>query len=244
MFHDSIPRTRTCIGVILAGAVRAFGADHAFAQAHSLFSLSQEVREPATRSEAPLDAAERELLKAAGHIVEPDPVEIVRHRTARIDLAYLDALREEPSAGEREGPVPRLEKPKKSSGLRLNLFDDATFDLVEIDISATPRGFTLTATVKGSLFGTATLAVSGDVVSGLVRVQRGIYTIRSAGGGRVAIRQVKPPPPDLATPEPPLLTVGAPRSGLVHNEAAEDEGDAVVDLLILWSPAALRMLAA
>lgn len=230
MFHDSKPRTTTRVGLVIAWAVYTLGtAGNVFAQAHPLFSLSQEVGEPAIRSEDPLDAGERDLLKAAGHTVEPEPVEIVRHRIARIDLAHLDALREEPS--------PRMAKPKKSSGLRLNLFDDVAFDLMDIHISATPRGFTLSAAVKGSLFGTATLAVNGDVVSGLVRVQRGIYTIQSVGGGRVAIRQVKPPPPDLATPQPPSVG-GVPRTGLVHKEAGADEGDAVVDMLVLWSPAA------
>ena len=253
MHHDSRPRFGTHMGLVIAGAVFVLGgAGNAFAQAHPLFSLSEEVREPAIRSEDPHDAAERELLKEAGQTVEPESAEVIRHRIARIDLAHLDALRgaltgeregpaprmEEPSAGEREELAPRMEDPGKSSGVRLNLFDDAAFDLMDLDISATPRGFTLSATVKGSLFGTATLAVNGDVVSGLVRVQRGIYTIRSVGGGRVEIRHVRPPPPDLAPPEPPLLTAGAPRAGFVHKEAAEDDGDAVVDLLILWSPAA------
>ena len=243
MDHDTKPQFGTRVGLIIAGVVFALGsAGNAFAQAHPLFSLSQEMREPAIRSEDPLDAAERELLKEAGQTVEPELAEVIRHRIARIDLAHLDALRGalsgEPSAGEREGPAPRSEKTGKSSGLRLNLFDDAAFDLMDLDISATPRGFTLSAAVKGSLFGTATLAVNGDVVSGLVRVQRGIYTIRSVGGGRVEIRHVRPPPPDLAPPEPPLLTARAPRTGFVHKGAAEDEGDSVVDLLILWSPAA------
>ena len=237
MFHDSMPRRDWArVGMIIAGVVCALGgADNAFAQAHPLFSLSQEVREPAIRSEDPLDGAERRLLKAAGHVAEPEPAEVVRHRIARIDLAHLDALREA-LGGEREGLAPRLEKPENISGLRLNLFDDAAFDLMDIDISATPRGFTFSAAVKGSLFGTATLAVNGDVVSGLVRVQRGIYTVRSVGGGRVAIRQVKPTSPDLATPLPP--SVGVPRTGFVHKEAVVDEGDAVVDVLVLWSPAA------
>ena len=238
MHHDRRPKLRTRAGLVVAGAVFVLGgAGNAFAQAHPLFSLSQEVREPAIRSEDTLDAAERELLKEAGQTVEPEPAEVIRHRIARIDLAHLDALRGALS-GEREGPAPRMEKTGKSSDLRLNLFDDAAFDLMDLDISATPRGFTLSAAVKGSLFGRATLAVNGDVVSGLVRVQRGIYTIRSVGGGRVEIRHVRPPPPDLAPPEPPLLAAGAPRAGLVHKEAAEDEGDSVVDLLILWSPAA------
>ena len=238
MHHDRRPKLRTRAGLVVAGAVFVLGgAGNAFAQAHPLFSLSQEVREPAIRSEDTLDAAERELLKEAGQTVEPEPAEVIRHRIARIDLAHLDALRGALS-GEREGPAPRMEKTGKSSDLRLNLFDDAAFDLMDLDISATPRGFTLSAAVKGSLFGTATLAVNGEVVSGLVRVQRGIYTIRSVGGGRVEIRHVRPPPPDLAPPEPPLLTAGAPRAGLAQKEAAADEGDAVVDLLILWSPAA------
>ena len=253
MHHDSRPRLGTHMGLVIAGAVFVLGgAGNVFAQAHPLFSLSQEMREPAIRSEDPLDAADRELLKEAGQTVEPELAEVIRHRIARIDLAHLDALRgalsgereepaprlEEPSAGEREGLAPRMAEPEKSWGLRLNLFDDAAFDLMDLDISATPRGFTLSAAVKGSLFGTATLAVNGDVVSGLVRVQRGIYTIRSVGGGRVEIRHVRPPPPDLAPPEPPLLTAGAPRAGFAQKKAAADEGDAVVDLLILWSPAA------
>ena len=224
----------TRAGLIIAGAVFVLGdAGNASGQAHPLFSLSQETREPAIRSLDP---------KAAGHIVDPEPVEILRRRTARIDLAHLDTLREEPPARARKGVAARMKEPNGSS-LRLNLFDDAAFDLIDVDISTTPRGFTLSAAVEGSPFGTATLAVSGDVVSGLVRTQKGIYTIRSVGGGRVAIRQVKPPPPDLATPKPPLLPVGATRTVLVHKEAAEDKddaGDAVVDvdMLVLWSPAA------
>ena len=238
MHLDSRPRFGAHIGLVIAGVVFVLGgAGNAFAQAHPLFSLSQEVREPALRSEDPLDAAERELLKEAGQTVEPELAEVIRHRITRIDLAHLDALRGA-LGGEREGSAPRMEKPKKSSSLRLNLFDDAAFDLMDLDISATPRGFTLSAAVKGSLFGTATLAVNGDVVSGLVRVQRGVYTIRSVGGGRVEIREVQPTSPDLAPPEPPLLAVDAPRAGFAHEEAAEDEGDGVVDVLVLWSPAA------
>ena len=173
MHHDRRPKLRTRAGLVVAGAVFVLGgAGNAFAQAHPLFSLSQEVREPAIRSEDTLDAAERELLKEAGQTVEPELAEVIRHRIARIDLAHLDALRGAFS-GEREGPAPRMEKTGKSSDLRLNLFDDAAFDLMDLDISATPRGFTLSAAVKGSLFGRATLAVNGDVVSGLVRVQRG-----------------------------------------------------------------------
>ena len=196
---------------------------NAFAQQHPLFSVSQELREPPARSADRLDAKERQLLKAAGHVVAHEPAEVVRRRTARIDLAHLDALREGASTG--------------AGGLQLNLFDDAAFDLMDLDISATPRGMTLSAAVAGSLFGTATLAVNGDVVSGLVRVQRGIYTIRSVGGGRVAIRQVKPSPPDLAAPEPPLRRIGGKRKALDGRPAmeADEHEDAVVDLLVLWS---------
>lgn len=196
---------------------------NAFAQQHPLFSVSQELREPPARSADRLDAEGRQLLKAAGHVVAHEPAEVVRRRTARIDLAHLDALREGVSTG--------------AQGLRLNLFDDAAFDLMDLDIEATPRGMTLSAAVAGSLFGTATLAVNGDVVSGLVRVQRGIYTIRSVGGGRVAIRQVKPPPPDLAAPEPPLRRIGGKRKALDGRPAMEagEHEDAVVDLLVLWS---------
>ena len=202
-------------------------AGNAFAEPHPLFSVSEEQRETAIGPEDRLDARARQLPRAARRAVAPQSARVVRHRTARIDFAHLDALREAPSAAER-------------TGLRLNLFDDAAFDLTGLDISATPRGFTLSAAIKGSLFGTATLAVSGDVVSGSVRVQQGTYTIRSVGGGRVAIRQVKPPPPDLRAPEPPLRPVGDQRKALGDRPAKEaSEGEnAVVDLLLLWSRAA------
>ena len=201
-------------------------AGNAFTEPHPLFSVSQEQRETAIGPEDRLDARARQLPRAAGHAVARKSARVVRRRTARIDFAHLDALRE-PSAAER-------------AGLRLNLFDDAAFDLTDLDISATPRGFTLSAAIEGSVFGTATLAVSGDVVSGSVRVQRGTYTIRSVGGGRVAIRQVQPPPPDLRAPEPPLRPVGDQRKALgdrAAKEASEGE-EAVVDLLVLWSRAA------
>ena len=202
-------------------------AGNAFAEPHPLFSVSEEQRETAIGPEDRLDARARQLPRAARRAVAPQSARVVRRRTARIDFAHLDALREAPSAAER-------------TGLRLNLFDDAAFDLTGLDISATPRGFTLSAAIKGSLFGTATLAVSGDVVSGSVRVQQGTYTIRSVGGGRVAIRQVQPPPPDLRAPEPPLRPVGDQRKAhgdRPAKEASESE-EAVVDLLVLWSRAA------
>ena len=86
--------------------------------------------------------------------------------------------------------------------LRLNLFDDADFEVRVDRVRPTRTGSFLTGRVVGMEWSDVALVVSGSVVVGSIQTPRGSYTIRSGGFGRLVIRQIDPSA--LAEGAPPL----------------------------------------
>ena len=91
-----------------------------------------------------------------------------------------------------------------AGGLRLNLFDDASFTvLVDRTAPTFSGGYSLSGRLADVEMGTATLVVTGDVVVGTVRTPEATYRIRPAGDGLHAVSQIdtaRLPPPGEPSP--------------------------------------------
>ena len=55
-----------------------------------------------------------------------------------------------------------------------------------------PAGYWLSGSIDGEVPSTLTLVVNGEIIAGTVRAAGRLYTIRAAGAGQVAIRQIDP----------------------------------------------------
>ena len=119
----------------------------------------------------------------------------IRSRTVRLDARRLAEARQ------------------PGAPLTLNLFEDATFETVVERVRPTRgAGYVMTARLPGTDWGEMMLAVNGGAVSGMVETSRGSYTIRSAGFGRLTIREIDrsaaalcATPPERAAENPPSL---------------------------------------
>ena len=87
--------------------------------------------------------------------------------------------------------------------LTLNLFDDVVVTgVVEQTAPTFFGGYSLSGRIVGKPHGTVTIVVNGKTVAGTVRTLGGTYRIRSLGGGRYAISEVKEPPLDCKVLKP------------------------------------------
>ena len=154
----------------------------------------------------------------------------IRWRTANIDLEYLAATRA------------RLGSDSSSAvGPILNLFPDTRFRATAIRFAPTLSGYSLTGSLENFKLGTVTIAVSENVVAGSIRTGEATYTIRSVGEGLVEIRQVDPTtlPPGAEPVIPSTPQARAPRASSTHvAEGAEGAERTLIDVLIVWTPAA------
>ncbi len=139
------------------------------------------------------------------------------------------------------------------ASFKLELFQDAAWDVEDIRTTQTARGYSLNGRLVGVPFGTVTLVVNDDTVIGTVRTPTGTYSIDPAGRGFVYIREVDPSdlPPlgepipahqgsmgsnDTASKRPSRIAVSRSTS------AASREGIAVVDTLLVFTPAVRKAM--
>ena len=220
--------------LLLAGSLLfALSTPSAHAQTEGLFSPP-----PIVISSEPLFASPGEspsrlhgnANKASDNVDISDTVDLeaggqtIRRRIARIDLAQLDEAR---------GAV----QAERGARLDLNLFGDSVFTAVDLRVAATITGYSISGRLEGVRFGTATLVANGDVVAGSVRTPETTFSIRSVGGGRVEIREVDPsklPPGGEPLVPPP----SALRSEPATEAAANGQDEKVIDVLVVYTPAA------
>ncbi len=167
------------------------------------------------------DYSRQSVIPATDSVSHPTSI---RHRTAKLDLDGLQALRDSDSG----------------APTGLNLFANASFRLVAPRFDATTAGYSLSADLDGIPLGTVTLVVNGEVVVGSVHTAREVYTIRSIGeGGLVQIRQLHPAA--MAFEEPhassPARANAPPRGsgGGVASVGGEEDEETIVDVLVVWT---------
>ena len=165
----------------------------------------------------------------------------VRHRLVSVDLSRLDTAR---AHVEQNG----------ESSLTLNLFDDVVLSAVVDQTTPTSAGYSLSGRIDGTGLGSVTLVMNGTVVAGAVRTPAATYTIRTAGDGILAIRQIdsmslapeEAPPPSTTLPEPdrdpPILPPGSPRSpvnsALPPAGAEGVEDGSRIDVMVVYTAGA------
>ena len=152
----------------------------------------------------------------------------VRHREVRVDFERLAHVKQTLEAG-------------KPASLHLNLFDDVAYRAVDLRLAPTGSGgYSLAGRLEGVLFGTATLVVNGGIVKGTVRTSSGTYTI-DAMDGVCHIRLVDPSTlPPLGEPLRPAESLyrGYDGSTTDQTSANADDHESVVDVLVVYTPAA------
>jgi len=128
---------------------------------------------------------------------------------------------------------------EQGSALILNLFEDAVYTAVLLDVQQNASGSqTWTGYLAESDFGSVTLVINPDgVVAGSVNLPGGMYKIRYAGNGVHAVVQIDETqlPPDS---EPiPVYNAGA-EEGNEGGVATEADSGAVIDVLVVYTPSA------
>ena len=116
----------------------------------------------------------------AGRALRPLPVDplVIRERRVGIDMEALAPL------------TAVLERGAALPALRLNLFEDVVVESLVESVDSTASGYSWSGSVAGDALGSVAMAVNHGAVSGVVRTRGRVYTIRSNGSGRYAIREV------------------------------------------------------
>ena len=159
----------------------------------------------------------------------------LRRRHARVDPGLLSEAR---ASAARGGNAEGL--------IDLNLFDDAAFQVTDLETGPTSSGYSLSGQLDGVPFGTVTLVVNGDVIVGSVRAPGATYTIRSIAGGDVEIRQTDEGTlPECAGPRavpPEAVAPGAVALGTDLAEPSVSIGStsdpSQIDVLVVYTTAA------
>ncbi len=133
-----------------------------------------------------------------------EPKAEVRERASSTPLDSLTLRRRLVSINFRQLALPQKTAAAPAGGLRLNLFDDASFTaLVDRTAPTFSGGYSLSGRLADVEMGTVTLVVNGDVVVGTVRTPEATYRIRPAGDGLHAVSQIdtaRLPPPGEPIP--------------------------------------------
>lgn len=180
--------------------------------------------------------------------VEPS-AGVLRSRSAGVDVPQLATLREAVAQG-------------RPAQVRLNLFPDVNLNAVLERTGDMRSGYSLSGRVEGQPHSSVTFVVNGNVFSGAVHAQHGTYVIAYRNGAVHTIREItgdlecglaegsRPSltgRPDLPTdPDgfvglegPPRRAAVGVRSGLWPRGAAAGDDGSEVDLLVLFTEAAL-----
>ncbi|MDE2906700.1 MAG: leucine-rich repeat protein [Acidobacteriota bacterium] len=153
-------------------------------------------------------------------------VEGLRSRSVIVDFRALSAVRE-------------AVKASRPAQLRLNVFSDVDLD-VQIDRTADTRyGYSVSGRIDGDPHGAVTLVVHGDILAGAIHTREGTYAIGSRNGVIHTVRETSGDFQCGVDGRPKGAAVGiTPESASATKAANEDDGSEV-DLLVLFTPAAL-----
>ena len=130
-------------------------------------------------------------------VVTMDLGRLQRARAAALSRQPVRTKAVSPGSGGRDAV------PTPDATLTLNLFEDVVVTgIVERTAPTFSGGYSISGRLVGKPLGTLTIVVNGETVAGTVRTLGGTYRIRSVGGGRYTISEVKEPPLDCEVLEP------------------------------------------
>ena len=163
--------------------------------------------------------------EAALRIDAPHPG--VPRRLVQVEWALLEQAR-------------RQVEQRGEAALLFNLSDAAALPVVFEHGAPTKSGYSLAGRIADASGGRVVLAVNGELLAGAVWTPQANYRIRSLGGGLHSIERVD------ATAAPPLAEPWVPplerRAEATEVPTSAEAGMAQIDLLILWTPAARRLV--
>ena len=153
---------------------------------------------------------------------------VTRQRWAGVDLEQFGEVRDRVRQG-------------RPTGMALNLWEGAEFEVLVDRTERTSAGYSLSGRLAGVQHGATTLVVNGDVVVGTVWTPTAIYDIRTVDDLQV-LREV-----DVASLPPlalPIVRAYPPKRGAsddepVESEEGSDDGS-VIEVLILWTARAAK----
>ena len=144
--------------------------------------------------------------------------------------------------------------------LRLDLFEDRTFDVVVQETGPTSAGYWLGGHLVGDEVSDVTLVVNRGIVVGTVRATSGVYRMSTVSDGVLAVRQVdsdrllrgpRPPVRSAASPAdsriqpvmpPAIMPPAAPRPERnVTDVPGGPEDGARIDILAVYTPTATAL---
>lgn len=134
----------------------------------------------------------------------------------------------------------RLVERRGSAALPLNLFDDAVLQVVFERRAPTRSGYSLAGRVADPPGGRVVLVVNGEVLAGAVWTPSASYRIRSRGPGLHEVERVHPSS-RLPLAEPHIPSLGG-RAEQAEAAAETQDGDAEIDVLVLWTATARRLV--
>ncbi len=172
------------------------------------------------------------------HEVDGDPppvfgIDTLASRLVGIDPGQLAQAIASP-VGPKDAVTGDFLSPKT---LELNLFSGVEFTGKVEHVEPTASGYAMWGGLAGVELGTMTLVVNGSVVVGTVRTPEAVYTIRTVGDGRYAIRQIDESSlPPLAEP---LEDSASPRETppAQSDDVPSDDGS-VIDVMVVYTPLA------
>ncbi|MYE81764.1 MAG: leucine-rich repeat protein [Gammaproteobacteria bacterium] len=217
--------TRTTVAMVLT-AITAFGAE--VNAAEGIFTPVATVAEQRARVTQP-DVRRLALdpLDRADPRSTPSPVEVLRSRSVGVDASELSTVR----AALEDG---------RDARVRLNLFSDVDLNAEMHRVADTRYGWSLSGRIEGDPHGSVTMVVHGDIVAGAVHTRDGSFVIGSRGGTVHAVQEVSG---DFACGVDGRSHEVAWRDSATRAPvaAASDDDGSEVDLLVLFTQAALEL---
>ena len=183
-------RFMAAVTVVLLGSLLTATVE---GQGDGLFS---EV-EPAALRTRRRPSASTDATTLRRRVVTMDLGRLQRARAAALSRQPVRTKAVSPGSGDRDAV------PTPGATLTLNLFEDVVVTgIVERTEPTYSGGYSISGRLGGNSPGTLTIVVNGETVAGTVRTPGGTYRIRSVGGGRYTISEVKEPPLDCEVLEP------------------------------------------
>lgn len=154
---------------------------------------------------------------------------VTRQRWAGVDLEQFGEVRDRVRQGH-------------PTGMALNLWEGAEFEVLVDRTERTSAGYSLSGRLAGVQHGATTLVVNGDVLVGTVWTPTAIYDIRTVDGLQVLrevdVASLPPLAPPIVRAYPasrPDASDGEP----VESEDGSDDGS-VIEILVLWTARAAK----
>lgn len=164
-----------------------------------------------------------------------------RNAAPAMDALPIDAPRRLVRArGAQLEQARRLVERRGAAALPLNLFDDVVLQVVFERSAPTRSGYSLAGRVADPPGGRVVLVVNGEVLAGAVWTPLANYRIRTRSPGLHEIERVHPFS-RLPLAEPWIPSLGG-QAEQAKAAAETPDGDAEIDLLVLWTATARRLV--